>query len=82
VAIGAIDDAFFIPLPWGESTQWLRNVLAAGGCTVRWRGRDHSTTDPVVVGIEEAGVAFSPPLRRILRVAGIGSFLRLRRVRV
>ena len=79
VAIRASDESFTIALPWGDQTQWVRNVLAAGGCTIRWRGEDHRTTEPVVIGVEEAGSAFSPAQRAILRAAGVRSFLRLRR---
>jgi hypothetical protein len=79
VAIRASDEAFTIALPWGDQTQWVRNVLDADGCTIRWWGDDHPTTEPVVIGAEEAGSAFSPAQRAILRAAGVRSFLRLRR---
>jgi deazaflavin-dependent oxidoreductase (nitroreductase family) len=32
-------DAFVAPLPYGEHVDWLRNVQAAGGCTVIWQGQ-------------------------------------------
>ena len=79
VAIRASNDAFTIALPWGTETQWLRNVLAAGGCTIRWRGTDHRATDPRVIGATEAADAFNPIQRAILRAVGVRSFLRLRR---
>ena len=79
MAIRASDRSFTIALPSGDQTQWVRNVLAAGGCTIRWRVVDHPTTEPVVIGAEEAGSAFSPAQRAILRAAGVRSFLRLRR---
>ncbi len=79
IAIRASDDAFTIPLPWGTETQWLRNVQAAGGCTIRWRGIDHTATAPRMIGAEEAIPAFHPVQRMILRVGGVGSFLRLSR---
>ncbi|MGH2381706.1 MAG: hypothetical protein ACRDG7_10860 [Candidatus Limnocylindria bacterium] len=79
VAIRASDDTFTIALPWGDRTEWLRNVLAAGGCTIRWKGTDHLATQPSVIGIAEAGPAFSRVQRSILHAAGVRSFLRLRR---
>ena len=79
VAIRASADSFTIPLPWGDQTQWVHNVLAAGGCTIRWRGDDHPVTEPVVIGSEEAGSAFSGAQRAILGAAGVRSFLRVRR---
>ena len=77
VAIRASRDAFTIALPWGTETQWLHNVLAAGGCTIRWRGADHRATEPRVIGVTEAADAFSPIQRAILRAVGVRSFLRL-----
>ncbi len=79
VAVRASPAAFTISLPWGEGTQWVQNVLAAGGCTITWRGTDHPTTEPVVIGTAEAGPSFSPVQRAILRTAGVRLFLRLRR---
>jgi deazaflavin-dependent oxidoreductase (nitroreductase family) len=79
VAVRASADTFTISLPWGEGTQWVQNVLAARGCTIRWRGHDYRAIDPVVIGPEEAASAFSRWQRAILSVAGVRSFLRLRR---
>jgi deazaflavin-dependent oxidoreductase (nitroreductase family) len=80
VAVGVSADAFVIPVPWGDQTQWVRNVLAAGGCTLRWRGEDHDAREPRVIGPEEAAAAFSPALQAILRFVGIARFVRLQRV--
>ena len=80
IAIRASADSFTIPLPWGSETHWLRNVVAAGGCTIRWRGREHAAVAPRVIGFEIAADAFHPLQRSVMRVAGIESFLRLRRV--
>ena len=33
-------------MPWGRSTDRVRNVVAAGGCRVRWRGRDYECSEP------------------------------------
>ena len=79
VAIRAPAVAFVIALPWGDQTQWVRNVLAAGGCTIRWRGVDHAVVDPRVIGIAEAAAAFTPVQRWILRAAGVARFIHLRR---
>ena len=79
VAIRASAGAFTIPVPWGDHTQWVRNVIAAGGCTIRWRGADHPATEPILIGPAEAAPAFSPLQRTIMRAAGIQSFLRLSR---
>ena len=79
VAIAVTDSHMYIPVPFGAGTQWVQNVLAAGGCTVRWKGRDVVTTAPEMVGQAEASPAFFPPARPVIRVAGLESFLRLTR---
>ena len=79
VAARATPDAFLISLPWGPDTQWARNVLAAGGCIVRWKGADHAVIEPELIGPEVALAAFNPVQRALLRAAGVRSYLRLRR---
>jgi deazaflavin-dependent oxidoreductase (nitroreductase family) len=79
IAVRASPEAFTIALPWGAGTQWVRNVLTAGGCVIRWRGTDHRASEPKVIGLAEAAPSFSPAQRAILRATGIRSFLRLRR---
>ena len=79
VAIVATSDGFVIPLPWGERTQWARNVLDAGGCRLRWGGADVSLVEPQLIGGDQAQQFFNPVLRMVLRTFGMGVFLRLRK---
>jgi len=67
VAVRATPAAFLVALPWGPGTNWARNVLAAGGCVVRWRGADHRVTAPEVVGLEEARPYFSRATWAVVR---------------
>lgn len=39
-------DRYVIALWYGPNVQWVRNVLAAGGCRVRTRGRWIKLADP------------------------------------
>jgi deazaflavin-dependent oxidoreductase (nitroreductase family) len=79
VAVHVSGDSFTIPLPWGEETQWLRNVVAANSCRVRWRGADHVGDAPRIVAFDDAPDAFRAPHRSLMRASGVRSFLRLRR---
>jgi deazaflavin-dependent oxidoreductase (nitroreductase family) len=54
IALIASPDQFLICLPFGPGTNWARNVIAAGGCAVRWKGAVHHATAPRLVGREEA----------------------------
>lgn len=50
VAVIVTPEVFVINLPWGAGTNWVRNVVAADGCVVRWKGTDHAVTRPELVG--------------------------------
>jgi hypothetical protein len=66
---------FFIPLPYGEDTDWCRNVLAAGGCTVHWNGRAYRLTSPHIVEQASGEAVFSPLNRFLLHIAGVHKYL-------
>ncbi|GGN13284.1 hypothetical protein FHR83_003711 [Actinoplanes campanulatus] len=54
IAITTTPDGFVINLPWGARTNWVRNVIAAGGCVIRWKGVDHRMADPRIIDATEA----------------------------
>ncbi|MRH28461.1 nitroreductase family deazaflavin-dependent oxidoreductase [Microbacterium sp. SYP-A9085] len=62
-------DVVLIGLPWGVTTNWARNVVAAGGASLTWKGRDRQMTAPRIVGGGEAATlarrAFRPVVRRM-----------------
>jgi deazaflavin-dependent oxidoreductase (nitroreductase family) len=72
-------DIFLIGLPWGATTNWAQNVLAAGGATVRWRGRDWVATEPRIVGPEVAVAQARGLVRRVVGSGRFPAFLELRR---
>jgi hypothetical protein len=78
VAVRRLPDGFVIALPFGEGTQWVRNVAAAGGCDLRWKGRDHRLMDPAMVELDAVAEAFTPAQRWLLRRIGAHRFVRLR----
>jgi len=72
-------DGFVVPMPWGEGTDWYRNVRAAGGCTIRWNDRTYELTDPEVVENPAAlGATFNAFQRTMMRRLGIRQVMRLR----
>ncbi|MDX2376174.1 nitroreductase/quinone reductase family protein [Microbacterium sp. LRZ72] len=46
VGVTRAGDELYITLPYGEGTQWLRNVLAAGRATVLCAGEEIDATRP------------------------------------
>jgi deazaflavin-dependent oxidoreductase (nitroreductase family) len=78
VVVRPTPDGFVVPMPWGEGTDWYRNVRAAGGCTIRWKGRDYPLEQPEVIDASEATAAFGAVVRAVMRRFGIELCLRLR----
>jgi deazaflavin-dependent oxidoreductase (nitroreductase family) len=80
VVVRPTSDGFIVPMPWGESTDWYRNVRAAGECTIRWKGRDYSLVDPEVIGDAPAAApGFGALERAMMNRLGIRQALRLHR---
>lgn len=46
VNVFSTDDGLVIALTYGRDAQWVKNVLAAGGCEVLTRGHSLTCTDP------------------------------------
>jgi deazaflavin-dependent oxidoreductase (nitroreductase family) len=66
-------------LTYGPSSDWVRNVTAAGRCQVMWRGAWASYTPELLRG--SAGLRLLPPiLRSMLGAAGIVYVLHLHRM--
>lgn len=71
-------DGFVIPLTFGERADWFRNVQAAGGCVIQWKGVNYPVIEPVVVDWASARSAFYPVERVVMPIIGIEQFVRLR----
>ncbi|MGN6198722.1 nitroreductase family deazaflavin-dependent oxidoreductase [Humibacter sp.] len=56
-----------IGLPWGTTTNWAKNVVAADGATITWKGRDRNTSAPRIVDAAEASDLAKPLFRFVLR---------------
>lgn len=79
IALIASRDQFLICLPFGRGTNWARNVLAAGGCDVRWKGSVHHATEPRVVGRDVALPLANRFERFVIPKLGFEDFLLLQR---
>jgi deazaflavin-dependent oxidoreductase (nitroreductase family) len=67
-------DEYVIALTYGRDSQWVRNVLAAGGFDVVTRGRTLHLTDPEVVH-DPTRALVPAAVRPILQAAGVEDFL-------
>ena len=76
-------DTFVIPLTFGNTSDWSRNVRAAGGCEIRLNGTDYRAVQPELADRDQAApvirAAFGPVERTMFRMLGIRQYLLLRR---
>ncbi len=77
VVVDRTSDGFLIPLPFGGSTQWARNVLAAGGSAIRWRAHEYRVLAPEIIDWQQARSSYGPVLRLVIPVVGIRTFLKV-----
>lgn len=54
VMVRVTPEVFLAPVLFGSRTNWLRNVQAADGCIIRWRGVDHRVVGPELIGPADA----------------------------
>ena len=71
-------DGFVLAITFGKQADWFRNVQAAGGCVIRWKGVDYPLIEPEVVDWATARPAFYPLERVVMPIIGIEQFVRLR----
>jgi deazaflavin-dependent oxidoreductase (nitroreductase family) len=80
VAVIPTPTSFLIALPWGRGTDWVRNVRRAGGCTVRWKGREFTCSEPTFVEKDVALATARGIVRLVIeRSDPAGGFLQLTR---
>lgn len=72
-------DAWVVALTYGSDVDWVKNVLAAGGCTLETRGRTYELGQPELI-VDPARRLMPPPVRFFLGLLGVSSFLRMRTI--
>ncbi len=72
-----VENGFVFALTYGKKVDWAANVLAKGGCSLRWKNADYPLRNPQFVDKTIGLNAFPGILRAGLRAAGIEYFMRL-----
>jgi hypothetical protein len=66
-------EGFLIALTYGRESEWVKNVIAAGGCKLETRGVQYQLSAPTIV--------HDPTRRRfpifVLRLIGADDFMQL-----
>jgi hypothetical protein len=68
-------DGFVVSLAFGAQVDWYRNLVAAYGGTIRWRGQDYAVGRPELIDRETALAAFHPVQRFFLRIGRIDGYV-------
>jgi deazaflavin-dependent oxidoreductase (nitroreductase family) len=72
-------DGFLVSLPYGPDRDWVRNVVAAGRCTLLRGGRRFDLTGPRLLDAAGAAPLLPSALRPALRALPRLRFMRLSR---
>lgn len=71
-------EGVIIPLPYGADTDWCRNIVAAGGCTLTLNGEEYALNSPEVVPASVAEPLVPSKNAMVWRRIGIQSYLSLK----
>jgi|SRR3984893_1658545 len=65
---------FLIALTYGRESEWVRNVISAGGCQLETRGVQYQLSAPTIVH-DPTRRRFPTPVRIVLRLIGADDFM-------
>ena len=74
------DGSLLIALPYGERTDWMKNVLASGTATVVTRGQAYDVDRPDVIPMTDATRYFRPKEQKLHRRFAVETCFRVYRV--
>jgi deazaflavin-dependent oxidoreductase (nitroreductase family) len=69
-------EGFLIALTYGSESEWVKNVLAAGGCELETRGVRYQLSAPTIV-FDPTRRRFPIPVRIVLRLIGANDLMQL-----
>jgi deazaflavin-dependent oxidoreductase (nitroreductase family) len=69
-------NGFIIALTYSSQSEWVKNVLAAGGCELRTLGKRYQLSAPNVVH-DPTRRRFPLPVRVVLRIVGANKYMEL-----
>jgi deazaflavin-dependent oxidoreductase (nitroreductase family) len=72
-----VEGGYVLALTYGPDTDWVRNVLAAGGCELLTRRRAVRLVSPSVFR-DDTRRDIRPVERQVLRIIGVADFLSMK----
>jgi deazaflavin-dependent oxidoreductase (nitroreductase family) len=73
------DDTILIALPYGERSDWTKNVLASGHATVVTHGQTYEVDEPQVIPMTEATQYFGAKEQKLHRRFSVSTCLQVHR---
>src|SRR5437899_13052729 len=67
-------NGFIIALTYSSQSEWVKNMLAAGGCELKTRGKKYQLPSPNVVH-GPMRQQFPTPVRLVLRIVGDDEYI-------
>jgi deazaflavin-dependent oxidoreductase (nitroreductase family) len=74
------EGGFVIALPYGRSSDWLKNLMAKGSAVIVSRGDTFDVDEPEIVKLEAVVDRFAPNEQRMHRLFGVDECVVVRRV--
>jgi deazaflavin-dependent oxidoreductase (nitroreductase family) len=78
IILGPVEDGFVFELTYGPDVDWYKNVMAAGGCTVLWHGKDYVIDKIEPLDAKSGRSAFPLLAQFILRAIQKRDFFKMR----
>lgn len=78
VILAALPQGFVAELTYGDKVDWYRNIVAAGGCVVVYRGRQYRVNRIEPCSAQQGRDAYPAPFRQVLTAARRKEFRLLR----
>jgi deazaflavin-dependent oxidoreductase (nitroreductase family) len=69
-------EGFLIALTYGRESEWVKNILAAGGCELETRGVRYQLSAPTIMH-DPTRRRFPIPVRIVLGLIGANDFMQL-----
>ena len=78
VILAMVPQGFVAELTYGDKVAWYRNIVAAGGCVVVYRGHQYRVNRIEPCSAEQGRNAYPAPFRQVLAAARRKKFRLLR----
>lgn len=78
VILAKVPEGFIAELTYGDKVNWYRNLVAAGGGVVVYRGKEYQVNKVEPCAVERGRDAYPAPFRQVLQATGRKEFRLLR----